>query len=277
MVVLPFDFRSSGLHRSSERGRRGAPRERPAPRPKARSTDQGAFGSRQRPARFRHLTWTLAVTDFRLRFFGSVLGYLWQLMRPLMLFGVLYVVFSKFFESPSTRFYPVVAVARDRPLRSSPRRPRVGAVGLDRENLVRKIHFPRLAIPLATVLTALFNLGPEPRSRVHLRLARDRARVLARAAGRRRAPTRSRRDRDAALRVVRAVSRRTPDLGRRPADHVLRLADLSCRSSRSTRFPAQTEIILVNPLAALVQQSRHAVIDPSRRAPPRQWGERFGW
>src|SRR5207302_505690 len=38
--------------------------------------------------RFLHLTWTLAVTDFKLRFFGSVLGYLWQLLRPVMLFGL---------------------------------------------------------------------------------------------------------------------------------------------------------------------------------------------
>jgi len=40
------------------------------------------------------LTLALAKSDFKLRFFGSVLGYLWQLMRPLMLFGVLYVVFT---------------------------------------------------------------------------------------------------------------------------------------------------------------------------------------
>jgi hypothetical protein len=30
---------------------------------------------------------------------------------------------------------------------------------LDRENLVRKIEFPRLAVPMSTVLTACFNLG----------------------------------------------------------------------------------------------------------------------
>jgi ABC-2 type transport system permease protein len=111
--------------------------------------------------RFRQLTWTLAVTDFRLRFFGSVLGYLWQLMRPLMLFGVLYVVFSKVFDlSGNVRFYPVAlllgivlygffAEATSGSVRSL----------MDRENLVRKIEFPRLAVPLATVLTALFNLG----------------------------------------------------------------------------------------------------------------------
>jgi len=111
--------------------------------------------------RFRQLTWTLAVTDFRLRFFGSVLGYLWQFMRPLMLFGVLYVVFSQIFDlSGGVRFYPVAlllgivlygffAEATSGSVRSL----------VDRENLVRKIEFPILAVPLATVLTALFNLG----------------------------------------------------------------------------------------------------------------------
>ena len=50
------------------------------------------------PRRFLHLTWTLAVQEFKLRFFGSVLGYLWQLMRPLMLFGVLYVVYWRWVD-----------------------------------------------------------------------------------------------------------------------------------------------------------------------------------
>jgi ABC-2 type transport system permease protein len=118
-----------------------------------------ALGSDLR--RFRQLTWTLAVTDFRLRFFGSVLGYLWQLMRPLMLFGVLYVVFSQVFDlSGDVRYFPVAlllgivlygffAEATSGSVRSL----------VDRENLVRKIEFPRLAVPLATVLTAIFNLG----------------------------------------------------------------------------------------------------------------------
>ena len=48
--------------------------------------------------RFAHLTWLIAITDYRLTYFGSALGYLWSLMRPLMLFGVLYVVFSKFLK-----------------------------------------------------------------------------------------------------------------------------------------------------------------------------------
>ena len=48
------------------------------------------------------LTRTLAVTEFKLRFFGSALGYLWQLIRPLLLFGVLYVVFTQVLRSAAT-------------------------------------------------------------------------------------------------------------------------------------------------------------------------------
>ena len=45
--------------------------------------------------RIASLTWTLAVTDWKLRFYGSVLGYLWTLVRPFAFFGVIYVVFTE--------------------------------------------------------------------------------------------------------------------------------------------------------------------------------------
>src|SRR5687768_8549769 len=63
--------------------------------------------------RFFQLLWTLSVTDFKLKFFGSVLGYLWQLMRPLMLFGVLYVVFVQFVRlgGESVPHYPVILLS----------------------------------------------------------------------------------------------------------------------------------------------------------------------
>ena len=49
-----------------------------------------AFGDDLR--RFVNLTLTLALTDFKLRYFGSALGYLWSLVRPMLFFGVLYLV-----------------------------------------------------------------------------------------------------------------------------------------------------------------------------------------
>ncbi len=45
--------------------------------------------------RFWELTWTLAVTDWRLRFYGSALGYLWTLVRPFAFFGVIWFVFAE--------------------------------------------------------------------------------------------------------------------------------------------------------------------------------------
>jgi ABC-2 type transport system permease protein len=109
--------------------------------------------------RFLHLTWTLAVTDFKLRFFGSVLGYFWQLLRPLMLFGVLLLVFTKFVKLGNTvHQYPVVLL-QDIVIFTFFADATLGSVSslVDRENLVRKIHFPRMVIPLSVVLTAYFN------------------------------------------------------------------------------------------------------------------------
>ena len=111
--------------------------------------------------RFVNLTLTLAVTDFKLRYFGSFLGYLWSLMRPLLFFGVLYVVFTQVVKlGAEVPNYPVYllesiviwtyfAETTTTSVRSL----------VDRENLLRKIRFPRLVIPLAVSLTAMFNLG----------------------------------------------------------------------------------------------------------------------
>ena len=112
-------------------------------------------------SRFFHLTRTLAVSDFRLRFFGSVLGYFWQLMRPLLLFGVLYLVFTQAIKlGADVKFFPVVLLTSI-VLYTFFAEATSGAVSsvVDREQLVRKIQFPRLVIPTVTVLTASFNLG----------------------------------------------------------------------------------------------------------------------
>jgi ABC-2 type transport system permease protein len=115
--------------------------------------------------RFFSLTFTLARTEFKLRFFGSVLGYVWTLVRPLLLFGVLWVFFTKIAhvnssKNPAERFYGAQLLgsivlftffveATSGAVRSM----------VDRENLLRRVRFPRLVIPASVVLLALFNLG----------------------------------------------------------------------------------------------------------------------
>jgi ABC-2 type transport system permease protein len=113
------------------------------------------------PRRLLHLTWALAKTEFKLAFFGSVLGYLWQLMRPLLLFGVIYLVIShsKLADS-SEPFYPA-SLLLGIVLFTFFSESSGGAVSslVNRESLVRKVEFPRLAVPLSIVVTALLNLA----------------------------------------------------------------------------------------------------------------------
>ena len=62
--------------------------------------------------RFDYLTRTLAVTDFKVRFYDSALGYLWTLMRPLLFFGVLFVVFSLIVKvGEGVEHYPAMLIS----------------------------------------------------------------------------------------------------------------------------------------------------------------------
>jgi ABC-2 type transport system permease protein len=112
--------------------------------------------------RFFDLLWLIATTEFKRVYFGTVLGYLWSLIRPLMLFGVLLFVFTQVFRvgSEHVEHYAVLLLLGivlytffQEATTSS-----VTSV-VSQEAVVRKTQFPRLVIPLSTVLTGVFNLG----------------------------------------------------------------------------------------------------------------------
>jgi ABC-2 type transport system permease protein len=111
--------------------------------------------------RFTGLTVMLATTDFKLRFFGSALGYLWTLMRPLLLFSVLYFVFTEVVRfGDEVEHYPVYLLTSIVLFTFFAETTSRGVTSLiERENLLRKIRFPRMVIPLAVALHAMFNLG----------------------------------------------------------------------------------------------------------------------
>jgi ABC-2 type transport system permease protein len=110
--------------------------------------------------RFIELTLTLARTEFKLRYFGSVLGYVWSLMRPLLFFGVLYVFFTQIVnlgKEPHYGVYLLTGIVFWNYFSE--------ATGncvnclIAREALLRKIRFPRMVVPVSVSLTATFNLG----------------------------------------------------------------------------------------------------------------------
>jgi len=118
-----------------------------------------AFGDDLR--RFANLTLTLATTDFKLRYFGSVLGYLWSLVRPLLFFAVLFVMFTKVFHAGAGVPHYAVYLLTSIMLWTFFIETTAGSVQclLTREGLLRKMRFPRLVIPLSVGLTAMFNLA----------------------------------------------------------------------------------------------------------------------
>ena len=111
--------------------------------------------------RFFELLWLMSVTEFKKTFFGTVLGYVWSLMRPLLLFAVLLLVFTQIFKVGSQVLHYPVLLLFNIVLFGFFLEGTGAAVGavLGQEGIVRKTQFPRLVIPLAVVLTALFTLG----------------------------------------------------------------------------------------------------------------------
>ncbi|MBA2522054.1 MAG: ABC transporter permease [Solirubrobacterales bacterium] len=120
----------------------------------------GALGGGWR--RFFELLLLMSATEFKRAYFGTVLGYLWSLLRPLLLFGVLLVVFTKIFRIGSDQLdhYPVFLLVNI-VLFSFFQEATMNATGsvVANEGIVRKTQFPRLVIPMSIVLTSLFNLG----------------------------------------------------------------------------------------------------------------------
>lgn len=111
--------------------------------------------------RFFELLWLISVTEFKKTYFGTVLGYVWSLVRPLLLFAILLLVFTQIFKLGSlVDHYPVLLLFNV-VVFGFFQEGTGGAVTsvLAQEGIVRKTQFPRLAIPLAVVLTSLFTLG----------------------------------------------------------------------------------------------------------------------
>ena len=110
--------------------------------------------------RFADLLWLMASTEFKRNYFGTVLGYLWSLIRPLLLFAVLLFVFTKVIRLGSgVPNYPVLLLLNIVLFTFFAEATQNAVTSVvSQESVVRKTQFPRLVIPLAVVLTTFFNL-----------------------------------------------------------------------------------------------------------------------
>jgi len=111
--------------------------------------------------RFWNLARTLAATDWKVRFYDSVLGYVWTLLRPLLLFGIVYFVFSQVIKAGAGVEYYGVLLLLGMIMYFFFSEVTGGGVTsmIDRESLLRKVGFPRAVVPLSVALVAAMNLA----------------------------------------------------------------------------------------------------------------------
>lgn len=110
--------------------------------------------------RNRILLRELVITDFKLRYQGSVLGYIWSLLKPLFLFAIMYTVFGVLIKLGSIEHYAVYLLLGIVlwTFFSEATNQGMGSI-IGRGDLLRKISFPKYIIVLSTTISALINLG----------------------------------------------------------------------------------------------------------------------
>lgn len=110
--------------------------------------------------RNRILLRELVVTDFKLRYQGSVLGYLWSLLKPLMLFAIMFMVFVHFLRFGRGIEHFAVSLLLGLVLWTffieATSQGMQAIVG--RGDLIRKINFPKYIIVISGTISALINL-----------------------------------------------------------------------------------------------------------------------
>ena len=109
----------------------------------------------------RVLLYELVKTDFKLRYQGSFLGVLWSVLKPLMLFAVMYTVFVRFLKfTDGTPHYPIVLLLGVSLWSFFTEATNVGMHSIvGRGDILRKINFPKYIVVLSAMASSLISLS----------------------------------------------------------------------------------------------------------------------
>ena len=111
--------------------------------------------------RYRELVFFLTWRDIKVRYKQAVLGIAWAVLQPLLTMLIFTVIFGVLLKTPSQGLpYPLFALSALLPWQlfaTALQRSSISLVG--NANLITKIYFPRLAIPLSSVMAALVDFG----------------------------------------------------------------------------------------------------------------------
>ena len=107
---------------------------------------------------YREMIFSLVRKDLRGRYKGSVLGFLWTFINPLLQLVVYTIVFSVIMRASYEQYYLFLFVALV-PWMFFSSSVTDGASSILREkDMVKKIYFPREVLPIATVTSAFVNM-----------------------------------------------------------------------------------------------------------------------
>jgi lipopolysaccharide transport system permease protein len=111
--------------------------------------------------RYRELLFTLMMRDIQVLYKQAALGAAWAVIQPVFAVTVFTIVFGNFAKMPSDGIpYPIFAFAAVLPWTYFAEATRRAATGLvDDAELVKKVYFPRLIIPLAKVSAPLVDFA----------------------------------------------------------------------------------------------------------------------
>jgi len=107
----------------------------------------------------KELIWLLAKTDFKLRYQGSVLGYVWAILKPLALFAILNFVFSSLFNARNNGmpYYSLELLTGLLLFNFFAEGTMSGLTSLvSKAQLVTKIYIPRWILVLSATLNSFF-------------------------------------------------------------------------------------------------------------------------
>ena len=110
---------------------------------------------------YRELLYFLVWRDVKVRYKQTALGVIWVVLQPLLSTLVFTVIFGILLHVPSNDLpYPVFAYAGLLPWQYfSSSLTRTSTNLVDSANLITKVYFPRLTIPLSGVLSGLVDFG----------------------------------------------------------------------------------------------------------------------
>ena len=130
----------------------------------ATTAPAGPAGRLARRARLLHhlrILRVIAGVDFKLKYSGSALGYVWSVIKPLAIFTTLYLVFAKVFRlAEISQYYPLALLIGIVLYTFFTDATTLGMLSIvSRGSLLRKMSFPRLIIPVSVTLGAAITFG----------------------------------------------------------------------------------------------------------------------